>query len=57
MKVKIRTNLSCLNQQQQKQKKTPLELYKLKVMQGFLWQPRALCLEVKANKFKSTIKH
>lgn len=56
MKVKIRTILSCLNQQQQKQKKTPLELYKLMVMQGFLWQLRALCLEVKAKKFKSTIK-
>lgn len=56
MKVKIRTILSCLNQQQQKQKKTPLELYKLKVMQGFLWQLRALCLKVKANKFKSAIK-
>lgn len=46
MKVKIRTILSGLNQQQQKQKKTPLELYKLKVMRGSLWQLRALCLEI-----------
>lgn len=34
MNVKIRTILSCLNQQQQKQKKTPFDFYKLKFMQG-----------------------
>lgn len=36
MSVQIRTILSCPNQQQQKQKKTPFDCYNLRVMQGFV---------------------
>lgn len=34
MNMKIRTILSCPNQQQQKQKKTTFDCYNLRVMQG-----------------------
>lgn len=47
MNVKIRTILSCPNQQQQKQKKTSFDRYNFRVMQGSkLW---ALFVRLNAN--------